>query len=97
MSRLQVGGLALTLGSKISPNNIGLTVKLVKFYPNLYCDGVDWFFVTNSELVDVHLNEIGCGYFPINKLMPLGDEKTQEELRQERIKQKKQQEHSERV
>jgi hypothetical protein len=83
MSRLQVGGLALTLGSKISPNNIGLTVELTEFYPNRYCDGVDWFLVNNSELLGANLKRIGYGYFPVNKLLPLGDEQTQEQLRQE--------------
>ncbi len=83
MSRLQVGGLALTLDSKIQIDNVGLVVNIVEMMPNRYGDGVDWYKVTNDGLKSRLGAIIGYGKFPSFKLMPLGDDQTQAEFRKE--------------
>ena len=90
MSRLQVGGLALVVNS-VNPKNLGVVVTPIEGYK----DG----WIVEGELDSSHgLSMFKTKFYaPSAWLMPLGDKQTQEELRQESIKQKKQQERSERV
>lgn len=83
-NRLQVGGLALTLDSKIQKSNIGLVVKIVKNVSENYSDGKDWWHVENAYLKSKHGKTIGYGNFPSHKLMPLGDKQIQDELAKEK-------------
>lgn len=80
MSRLQVGGLALTLDSAIQDSNIGLIVTITEIMQNRYNDGIDWYRCENENLRSAHGNTLGYGNFPREKLMPLGDKQTQDQF-----------------
>lgn len=87
MSRLQVGGLALIVGHTICDRNLGKTVKLdaYKGYLN-FDDGStidDLWQVSSDDLVWKNGEKQDYCFVQSKNLLPLGDKKTQDELKNE--------------
>lgn len=85
MSRLQVGGLALIIKGEISDINVGKVVTLISFhgddlgYKDLWqtsADGLVFNTADGKSTMDFAL-------IPQDRLMPLGDKQTQDELLRE--------------
>lgn len=91
MSRLQVGGLALVLNS-LSGKLTG-KVATLKSHRGIRKSSMTGVVADTWEITVDNMDWL----IRSDWLMPLGDEKTQQQLRQAYLKQKKQQEHSERV
>lgn len=87
MSRLQVGGLALIIGSEKLDHNIGKVVNLVEHHNCVdFDDGTTWldcWIINDCELVDMDGNPIDWLVSKSIWLMPLGDKKTQDEFKKE--------------
>ncbi|HCE0049470.1 TPA: hypothetical protein NES15_000984 [Acinetobacter baumannii] len=71
MREILEGSFAKTVASKLSKENIGLTVKVLKKFKNRYGDGVDWWLCINDELQDVEGITVGYGMFPSQALDPI--------------------------
>ena len=86
-SRLQVGGLALLINSIRIPANIGQTVRLCQYLGTQeFTDGTvldNVWVIESDDLVDLIGNKSPYLYCESKNLMPLGDQKTQDELRKE--------------
>ena len=90
MSRLQVGGLALVVGSGYGrpEYNIGKVVSLLEYHESLEFD--DGAVYNNCWSVTSHNIQFSDGEYgdwvviESKNLMPLGDKKTQDELMKEK-------------
>lgn len=80
MIRLQVGGLALIIKGRISDKNVGKVVRLVSF------DGSElpWQIYCEDGL-ELLKNITKYGWITTDRLLPLGDQKTQDELRKKEL------------
>lgn len=82
MSRLQVGGLALIIKSGADDLNVGKVVELVSHLGN-YKDMMNAWLVKGKVFNE--LGRIICeGHIEQDRLMPLGDKQTQDELMKEK-------------
>ena len=79
MSRLQVGGLALIIKGRVDQRNVGKVVELVAF------DGSDlpWKIFREEGLCSGGSIK-QYTWITADRLMPLGDKQTQDELAKER-------------
>lgn len=82
MSRLQVGGLALIIKSGVDDLNVGKVVELVSHLGNY--KGMMNAWLVKGKVFN-KLGGIICeGYIEQDRLMPLGDKQTQDELMKEK-------------
>lgn len=81
MSRLQVGGLALII--KGNELNIGKTVELTKFLGEFKGLSNAWFVFCEDGLMVENYGFISEGAIESDRLLPLGDKQTQDELAKE--------------
>lgn len=79
MSRLQVGGLALIIGSV---TNCGKVVRLKRYIGDFKGRANCW-HVTGEDLLDIGFNRVSQVAVPESWLLPLGDKQTQDELAKE--------------
>ena len=87
MSRLQVGGLALIIGSEKLDHNIGKIVNLVEHHECVeFDDGDKWFdcwIINDSDLLDMDGNPIDWLVSKSIWLIPLDDNKTKDDFKKE--------------
>ena len=79
MSRLQVGGLALVIGSV---TNCGKVVQLKRYIGDFKGRDNCW-HVTGDNLLDIGFNRVGQAAVPESWLLPLGDKQTQDQFKKE--------------
>ena len=79
MSRLQVGGLALIVGSV---TNCGKVVRL-KQYIGSFKGVSDCWHIGGDSLLDINFNRVNQAVVPASWLIPLGEKQTQDEFKKE--------------
>ena len=82
MSRLQVGGLALVIKGETSDLNVGLTVELIDHD----CFANQWLAQNNDGILLRNGKIDNRAWFTADRLLPLGDKQTQDELVKEKEK-----------
>ena len=82
-NRLQVGGLALIINSKCK-SNLGKIVLLEEYCGDLEIVKDAWLVSCDNLLENTRIPPLNYGHITSSWLMPLGDQKTQDELAKKR-------------